>query len=107
MSVFNIKQNDRLPAIQASLVAGNGAAVNLVGSTVTFNMRDSSGASKVSAGACTILDAANGVVSYAWGTTDTNTAGTFTAEFEVTNGGLTETFPNDSNITVVITAELG
>lgn len=74
------------------------AAVNLTtaGSAV-FNMRDSGGGTKIARGSCTIDDANSGVVSYAWGTADVNTVGTFDAEVEVIwNDGKSETFPNDS-----------
>jgi hypothetical protein len=62
--------------------------------TVVFNMRSSGGAVKVSRGTCSITDAANGEVTYAWGTADTNTAGAYEAEVEVLwNDAKPETFP--------------
>ena len=51
----------------------------------------------------TITDAATGVVTYNWGTADTNTAGDYEAEVEVMwNDGKPETFPNDSYWEVTI-----
>lgn len=107
MAVFYIKQNDRLPVLNATLVDGNGNPVNLTGTAVTLNMRDSANNVKIAGAACTITNAVGGQVSYAWAPGDVNTAGTYSAEFEVAFAGGNETFPNDSNITVVITSELG
>ena len=104
---FYVKKGDRLPILQATLVDGNGNAVNLTGATVTFSMANSAGTLVITDGSCTIVSATGGVVSYAWGSSDTTTAGTFTGEFEVTIGGLVQRFPNDSNIFIVITSNLG
>jgi uncharacterized protein YfaS (alpha-2-macroglobulin family) len=52
----------------------------------------------------TIHDAPNGVVRYSWGTDDTDEAGRYRAEFEVTYAdGSVETFPNDGFHDVVLT----
>ncbi len=100
--VFYIKRNDTSPALEYTL----SPAVDLTGATVRFHMKDSSGAIKVDA-AATIKTANPGVVQYDFTAADTDTEGTFTAEFEVTYGdGSIETFPNDGYITVVIKADL-
>jgi hypothetical protein len=96
---FEIKQNDLRPLFVVSLADNIGEpdeeVVNLTtAGTVVFNMRSSGGAVKVSRGTCSITDAANGEVTYAWGTADTNTAGAYEAEVEVLwNDAKPETFP--------------
>jgi len=57
--------------------------------------------------AATISDAVNGVVYYNWSTGDTDTIGSFEAEFEVTYvGGEIESFPNNRFIEVEITDDI-
>lgn len=96
---FEIKQNDRRPLFVVNLADNIGeddeASVNLTtAGTAYFNMRDSGGSVKVSRGTCTITDAVSGEVTYAWGTADTNTVGSYEAEVEVLwNDGKAETFP--------------
>lgn len=108
MADFNIKQNDRIPAFQATLLDGYGNPVNLTGATVVFNMKSSAGVAKITAGTCSIVTATAGIVSYAWAPGDTNTVDTFSAEFEVTfPSGLNASFPNDSNLQVVVYGEVG
>jgi uncharacterized protein YfaS (alpha-2-macroglobulin family) len=105
MSTFYIKTGDLLPTIRAQLTGAGGAPVKLAGASVEFHMKNAAGTLKVNANA-TVENAARGVVEYAWTGTDTDTAGTYTAEFEVSVAGKTMTFPNDSNIAVVISDEL-
>lgn len=53
------------------------------------------------------MNADAGSVKYVWTATDTATAGSFQAEFEVTyTNGAVETFPNDQSISIVITEDL-
>ena len=103
-SHFYIKQNDTRPAITANLTDANDAAVNLTGSTVKFNMRvDPAGTTKVSLQGVTIEDAEAGQVSYAWTSSDTDTADDYEAEFQVTfAGGAVQTFPGRNWIAVHI-----
>ena len=55
----------------------------------------------------TIVNADAGSVKYVWTATDTATAGSFQAEFEVTyTNGAVETFSNDQSISIVITEDL-
>jgi hypothetical protein len=104
---FYIKQHDRLPSLQATLLDGNGQPINLTGATVTFTMVNAAGSVIVNDAAATVVNATAGVVAYAWGVSDTTNSGTFYGEFEVTSGGLVERFPNDGNITIIITAAIG
>lgn len=105
---FTIKQNDRLPSIQATCVDADGAAVDLTGATgVTFHMKAvGGGAAKVNA-AGVIVNAASGIVRYDWAATDTDTVGEFLGEFEVAfTGPKTQTFPNFENIAITIVDDL-
>lgn len=103
---FTIKQNDTSPALQATLQDYAGTAVNLVGASVQFHLKSVDGTIKVDA-PMTIQNASGGIVLYSWDTGDTDTAGSYYAEFEVTYSDLTiETFPNTGSIAVVIAPEL-
>lgn len=103
---FTIKQNDTSPAIQATLQDSAGTAISLVGASVRFHMKSLSGSVVVDS-PMTVTNAAGGVVRYNWQTTNTQTAGTYYAEFEVTYSDMSvETFPNNDNIAIVITPEL-
>lgn len=104
---FFIKQNDTSPSLQATLKDGSGNAVDLTGATVRFHMRQIGATSaKVDADA-TVSDADNGIVYYQWNASDTDTIGSFEAEFEVTySGGEFESFPNNRFIQVEITDDI-
>lgn len=95
MSIFYTKQNDTR-AVTAILKDADGTAVDITGSSVVFNMRlEGSDTAKVSRGAATIVSAAAGSVKYTFSGTDTDTIGSYDAEFEVTYGdGTVETFPS-------------
>ena len=103
MPEFFIKQNDTSPTFQATLKGPSGSSENLTGAqSVTFKMANSVQVVKISQ-PVTIDDAANGMVTYEWQTGDTDTSGTFFAEFEVIKAdGKRETFPNTDHINVVI-----
>lgn len=100
-----LKRNDRQPPIEASLEQAAGTPINLTGASVKFIMRNEATV-KVNATA-TIIDANRGVVKYEWGLTDTDTAGTYQAEFEITFAdGRKLTVPNDEYIVVVVLEDL-
>ena len=71
-------------------------------------MKEVGGSSlKVNATASIVGSASNGIVQYVWTSNDTNQAGSFNAEFEVTFAdGSKETFPNEEFLTVVIKPDL-
>lgn len=104
---MNIKQNDTSPSIQTQFLDGSGLPVDITGNLgVSFHMRDAAGTVKIDT-AATVVTAASGIVRYDWLAADTDTAGTFQAEFEVTySDGKIETFPNASYIEVVITDDI-
>lgn len=104
---FTIKANDRLPSIQATLSSA-GAPIDLTTATsVKFIMRPiAGGATKVNT-AATIVTPTSGVVRYDWLAIDTNTAGSFQAEWEITwTGGKKQTVPTTSYHTVDVLADL-
>lgn len=102
---FYIKQGDLTPTLDATLLDPNGNPVNLTGTTVRFHMTPVGGAILINQSA-TVVSAATGQVRYTWTGTDTATAGNYLAEFEVTTGGVQQTYPNDRYISVIITAQL-
>ena len=100
---FYIKQNDTGPAMLATLQDANGNAINLTGASVRFHMRSVGGGNPVVDAAATVVTAASGIVRYNWVAADTDTVGTYQAEFEVTYADASiETFPNDGYIVVQI-----
>lgn len=102
-----MKKNDRLPALRAELTGADGTALDLTAATVVFRMTPySGGARKIDDQSATIVDAANGVVSYAWGASDTDTPGLFKGEFVVTIGGLPETVPSSGFVFIEVEAGL-
>lgn len=104
---FNIKQNDTGPAMLATLQDASGAAVNLTGASVRFHMRSVSGGNPVVDASATVVTAASGIVRYNWAAEDTDSVGTYQAEFEVTYAdGSIETFPNDGYIAVQIVDDI-
>jgi hypothetical protein len=102
---FYLKKGDTSPSL---IYALDPASVVLTGATVRFNMRLSGGATKVSRAAAVIVTATGTpTVQYNWQAADTDAAGFYEAEFEVTYaGGAVETFPNSDFIRVQITGDI-
>ena len=100
---FYIKQNDTVPSIRATLQNGNGDPVDLINASVRFHMRAiGANNTKVDA-AAVVVSAAAGLVQYNWIAADTDTIGSYQAEFEVTYPDSTvETFPNDGYVRIEI-----
>ena len=100
---FFIKQNDTAPILQASLKDANDQIITLTGATVQFKMRAVSSTTALINSSATIVDADSGSVKYEWVANDTQTAGSYFAEFQVTfAGGRIETFPNGEYIQITI-----
>lgn len=108
---FQIKRNDTAPSITATLQASS-TAVDIQNATVRFHMLDSGGAVVVDAAANNDQvtdgsDGSTGKVSYDWAAADTDVAGTFRAEWEVTfSDGTIRTFPTPGYTTVIIHGDL-
>tara|TARA_R100001086_G_scaffold16743_2_gene8190 strand:- start:482 stop:799 length:318 start_codon:yes stop_codon:yes gene_type:complete len=103
---FYIKKGDTSPILQATLTDYNGDPVNLTAADVQFRMENFDGTLKVNA-ACTVTDATNGVITYTFTTDDTDTAGTYKAEFEATySDASVETFPNKGSERIIIQEDI-
>ena len=100
MAEFFIKRGDTSPSLQYTL----SPTTDLTGATVVFNMSTANRSSvKVSRQTAVVVDAANGIVRYDWQSADTDTAGDFLGEFEVTYADTkVETFPNSDDIDISI-----
>jgi hypothetical protein len=107
---FIITVSEREPVLVYALKQADGTALNLESGspTVTFSMGPAAGgALKVSAVASEIVDAANGIVRYRWGATDTDTKGDFLGRFNVSeNGGLGSAYPLNRTIVVRVIANV-
>ena len=107
MNTLTVKQGDLLPTVQARLTVtladGSVLPAPLAGATVRFRMQAvGGGALKVNATA-TVIDGSTATVQYTWAGTDTDTSGTFLAEFDVTySGSIPESFPNSEYILITI-----
>jgi hypothetical protein len=93
MSEFKIKRHDRYPSITATLLDGDGAAIDLSGCTVTFLMREQTAASLTVNAAATVVSAAAGTVRYDWLAADVDTAGRYYCEWQIT-------YPDTKKMTV-------
>lgn len=103
---FYIKRNDLDPSIAYELTP---KTVDLTGASVVFNMKDASGTVKVSRGSGSVVTATGTpLIKYDWVSGDTDTAGTFYGEFEVTYAsGRPGTFPNgEDDIEIVISEDI-
>jgi hypothetical protein len=103
MMTFYVKQNDTSPAMLATLQDADGNAIELTSASVRFHMRPVGGGAIVVDQAATVVTALEGLVRYNWTAADTDTVGSYQAEFEVTYADASiETFPNDGYIRVEI-----
>jgi BppU N-terminal domain len=106
MADISMKQNDRLPVVNATLRQG-GQPIDLTSSTVKFIMADAyDDTVKVNA-ACSVVSAVGGTVSYAWAAGDTDTVSSYKAEFQITDSnGKTLTCPNTGHLTVEVVDDI-
>jgi hypothetical protein len=101
-----VKQGDTLPAVVARLVDGAGDPVDLSGGSVAFSMRRA-GVTVVSLASALLLDPRSGLVSYPWGSGNTDGPGRYEAEFKATlGGGGVRTFPSDGYMDVLVTEKV-
>lgn len=113
MEGMTFKSGDR-PPVYADLtdhdpITDAEVPLNLAGATVAFLMRDiSGGAPDVNAAAVVVGDPTLGHVRYDWAVGQTDVPGEYEASFKVTfASGISQTFPNDDFIPIVIEASIG
>jgi len=104
---FRIKTNDTSPKLAVTLEDALGNAIGLAGCSARFHMKAFGASSLKIDAVATITDDTAGKVEYAWTGTDTDTAGTYYGEIEVTYADATvETFPNSGYFTIIIKEDL-
>lgn len=105
--IFSIKQFDTRPILRRQLLDSEDVAVNLTGATVRFTMVSKAGVKLIDDAVCTVTDAANGWIEYAWVTGDTNTAGYHRGHFRVEYSPSNfESFPNTDYLQIEIEESL-
>jgi hypothetical protein len=104
---LTINAGDTQPVLTKTLEYSDLTPVDLNGKTVTFELRSMMAAQPVAlTGAVTIIDAANGIVSYTFSAADSALPGNYIASFVVTAGSDTMTFPTEGYLWVKIQASL-
>lgn len=109
---FTIKAHDRLPSIKVMFAyrdaTGALQPIDLTDVTgVTFIMRTLTGQTPKIKAAGTIESRKDGICRYDWIAADTDTPGSYVAEWQLTwVGGRTQTFPTKTYITIDILADL-
>lgn len=120
MSGFNIKRGDLLPYLEA-IVSENGIPVDLTGlvEEVFFIMAlvpatsrsrcraATTEAPRVVRGPAVVADAVAGKLRYFWQAGNTDVAGVYRGEFEITMAGRPVTFPSSDYIPIVVHPDLG
>ncbi len=108
--IFYLKRNDTDSELQVTLKDADGAAVDVTGATIVFTMFKKGRANpKVNKASVTLTNASSGIVTYSWVAADTNEAGEFLGEFQVTYAGSRiQTFPNreEDRLIVIIRKDL-
>lgn len=111
-----LKKGDTEPPLRRQIIqASTGLPYDLTGASAKFIMRESVGGTvKINTAAIIESPPSSGVVRYDWQTGDTDTAGDFPSEFQITlASGAVITFPpgefepGKSYIFVKITEDLG
>lgn len=107
-ATFIIKKNDRLPSLEVICKDASGVAVDLTAATsAKFIMKNNTGGAVKVNTTAVISSAGSGLVRYDWLAIDTDTAGTFSGEFEITFPTAKPlTFPNGEYITITIFADV-
>lgn len=104
---FRIKTNDTGPVLSVTLTDASGNGIGLAGATARFHMKAFGATSLKIDSPATVTDGVDSVVQYDWVAGDTDTAGTYYGEIEVTYGDATvETFPNNGYFTIIIKEDL-
>lgn len=109
-STWYVTENDVGVKIRTQLLDDLQQPVTLFAVTgVEFHMRlyRTQDEPKVAAGVCTVIDASQGIVEYAFAAEDTDAPGRYDAEWQVTFGdGSIDTFPKPGKDVVQVDEEL-
>lgn len=105
---FVMKEGDRSPSFQRTLTDEDGNAVDLTDASVELVAELVGDSSTTFGGSATVeTPASDGVVRYDWSSGDTDTPGTYIAEFVVTyNDSTEETFPNHRDLQILVRREV-
>ena len=110
-TTIKMKRNDTQPFLDLKLKDNDTdyADLTVSGIAVTFTMKDAeTGIIKVDQQDCQIISGILGSVRYPWKAIDTNTAGAYLAEFEVTSPAISPyplyklTYPVSGTLVIVI-----
>ncbi len=108
---MRIKQNDTTPPLRCALQfpSASGTVLDLTNAAgVKFIMSHVNGTPKVNRAATVLSPATAGVVMHTWLPADTNTAGVYHAEWQITWGdGTIQTLPTESYVRIEIVPDLG
>lgn len=104
---FIIKQNDTLPNLRATLQNADLTPIDLTTATAVFLAVKAKDGAPIWKHECDVIDAALGIVEYDFTESDTATADTYDAEFEIQWGTEVQTVPNDGYFNFTIIADLG
>lgn len=107
--IFYIKQNDRRPNLRVQLKNSDDTPLDLTNNAgVTFTMTKQGRLTPVINNVAAVVEnAATGEIYYEWQENDTDTVGTYNAEFTITwTTGITQTMPEDDYIQIVIKNDL-
>ena len=104
---FRIKTNDTKPLLIVTLKDHAGAKVDISGATARFHMKKYGASSLKVDALASVTNGSEGQVSYSWSASDTDTAGTYYGEIEITySDSKVETFPNNGYFTIIINEDL-
>lgn len=108
MTVYNVKQTNTSPKLQAALTDASGSAINLTGASVQFESTRLRSTSVDISGAGAIEgDPLLGIVSYTLSASDTAKDGTYRAQWAVVYADTSEeTFPNEGFDTLYIEGDV-
>jgi len=102
------KVGDTSPTLDIICKDSDGNVVPVTGATVQFHLRLCGSAALVIDAAGSVVDGPAGHVRYTPQAGDFDTAGFYEAEYEVTfSDSSVETFPNDGNLQLIVTGQLG
>lgn len=104
---MNIKRGDTYPPLRVTMTDSTLAPVDLTDCTVKFRMVNSDMEVVIADKAATVVNAVAGIVEYVWAAGDTDVAGYFQGEFEVSGwSGKVGRFPNYTFEEIIITDRL-